>query len=174
MKKENIFAIEPHITITNTKHEQKNDIFLTDKIKNVNGILIPKNKSILDQNILNSQINDYGNLMFTSSIKSLYDTDRILKKSSINENDLIESLSNINHLFYYFNDIQKKESGFPKKLTKINKMRYFLRDKIWKFYSFEKILLRFIIRIKKTPKQIFEFFCNPVYRKYTWKKISNF
>ncbi|MBV7269260.1 nucleotidyltransferase family protein [Winogradskyella luteola] len=162
--KKNISAVELHrkLFVTYKEKELSNANLLAYKRKK-NNVSIPSQEHLFNHNILNYQINDYGNLYNGISFRSIYDTISLQRRQKMDittyKNRVFKKYFRLAGLF--FEDIQKM-SGLKTNFTTAF-YHYKLRHRV--FYKFWNRLLKlthfFTILLKRIPYLL----TNKAYRK---------
>ncbi|MFI1770614.1 nucleotidyltransferase family protein [Thalassobellus citreus] len=152
-----IGAIELHdkLLSSNFLLNLEETAFLKYKIM-VNNIPIPINRSLLEHNIFNFQLNDNAFIYGTFSLRNAYDTIVILKKDS-----LVLNLNNMFQKSIYRNYFYLLSTFFETPMLKKNK-------------SISFVITCFFIVIMNHPKlnQVYKFFVNSI--KYFFILLSRF
>ena len=172
IKTNKIFAVEVH---KNLLKRNSRILFTEDIIKNkiiFKKEFVPNFEDQLKHNIYNYQINDYGKLKLSYSLRNYYDTYLLEKINKINYKNLkVDSYLNDYIMIArelgipIFENININRSNirpFIFKIKKENKLFRMIFDKIIK-------LLLFKVRIR----QLYEFLVNKKYREYIFMKLKN-
>ena len=166
INKNKIFAIEPHIYLTDKKIIKPDLVFKKKINSNVN---TPSKLIMLKHNIYNFMINDRALSKFTYSYRSIYDTFLLLdyiKEEEIQNDKLV--LNYISAMKYL---------GIKhKKFTKIKNNLYYYKFKFlnnWKkIYVIYIFILRFFRKIINKLRRLILFTQNKKYRTYILNKYK--
>ena len=175
INKEKIFAIEVHkpkLLKKNIKNFSGENL-LKNVIKN-NGKKTPDPLTSLHYNILNYQINDYGNIYLKYSFRSIYDSLKIMRQNQIKYEDLkIDK-----YISNYFLILDELKINYPKKSiikkNLISLYRFRLINSLSLYKKVEKTLIKICIQLNKLPLQTKEFINNKNYRINVLKRITSF
>ena len=159
-----IFAIEPHINVLSLKNK------LIDEKELINKDCYSTNDLHLI-NILNYQINDYGNFKASYSLKTIYDFYTIGKIKELTTKKYIDD-ENVKKFFIITNSlcITKVDidlNFFDKIFIRRIKFRY--KSKIYRII--ENLIIDFVIKLKHLPFKLLEFLTNNRYRRFKIKKL---
>lgn len=173
--KEKIMALEVHNRLfSRKKHGKllKSEEILTSKVNLGRGIYIPSAEHLLMHCIYNFQLNDYGYETLNFSLRSHYDTYRILKKSPVPLKNTF-NLNKYTRRYYYFYHRYFNNGGSSSMAD--NRWTKFLFNLKQKNIGVRYALI-LVFKIKKQirsfPKQIIKLLLNKNYRKYALQKIQ--
>ena len=166
VKKNKIFAVEPHTMLTAKKIISPNSVF--KKMINCD-VNIPSKLIMLKHNIYNFMINDRASLEFTYSYRSIYDTFLLLNnisKEEIHDDSLV-----VNYI-----SVMKYLGIKHEKFTKTKNNLYFYKFKFLNesknTYLFYLSVLKFCEKIKNKLKRVILFSRNNEYREYIFNKYT--
>lgn len=166
INKKKLFAIEPHLYLTDRKIINPKEIFDTKK----NSVNTPSDIYMLKHNIYNFMINDSGNKKLNYSYRNIYDTYVLLERGV----HLIDK----NEKYINNYSIIMKNLGIKKKvIPQIQKNLFYYK---FKFLRKNKKIYKIYLNYSKTYEKIYEIikklmmvFKNKKYRKYLSKKVSS-
>lgn len=167
-----VFAVEPHIFLVDKKNLLYNELFLETENKSENNYT-PNTINLLFHNIYSYQINDLGNILFSYSLRSIYDTVSILKASKIKIDDSLVKNDIIWKYFFFIRELKimdKNDINISKKpiYTFIIKFLYYSP---YILINYQKIIM-LSARLKKVYLKIKMLIKNKKYRYYVYKKLS--
>ena len=169
IRKDSLFAVEVHRGLLNS-HKSLLDIdyILKSKIF-VNNLPVPSDYHQLLIIIYNFQINDFGYLSCSYSIKTLIDTKEILSKNifELPVNKFTKSYNQI--CSEYYKDLELFKIKEKKKIS--IKIRLYLKDKYNFYSSIDYFISRFLGKLHLRKKQIIEFLKSSLFRKHILFKI---
>ncbi len=171
INKKTLFAIEPHTELLRKPELLSVDKFF-NKSKKYKEYRVPSLENSLIYNVLNFQINDFGNSRMNYSYRSIYDTVLILKKiddlKKIKVDENIYLKNYFSTLIYFGIDIKKIRN------FKENKSYMFFFKIINGNYYFKKHYITVLSGIWKTERFFYKikvFIKDYEYRKYLKRKF---
>ena len=172
VNKKRIFAVEPHIFLVDKKNLLDNKLFLEGENKSeIN--YTPNTINLLFHNIYSYQINDLGNILFSYSLRSIYDTVSILKATKTKIDDSLVKNNIIWNYFFFIRElkiINKKDIDIRKKPIHGFIIK-FLHHSPYILTNYQKIIM-LSVRLKKVYLKIKMLIKNKKYRNYVYKKLS--
>ena len=171
INKKTLFAIEPHIELI-----RKPELFSANrffiKSKKYKECRVPSLENSLIYNVLNFQINDFGNSRMNYSYRSIYDTVQLLKKIDnlkkikVDENTYLKNyFSTLN----YFGITTKKIRNFKENKSYMFFFRFINGNYYFRKY-YQKVLSG-IWKIERFFYKIKVFIKDYEYRKYLKRKF---
>lgn len=164
INKRKLFAIEPHIYLTEKKIVDPNLIFCNSS----NNYSSPSVKHMLINNIYNFSINDHGNLKLSYSYRSIYDTIILLKKGAkLNMSDKI-----IANYFIVINELGIKNEVIPKPEKNFFYYKFKYLRKFKYIYNTYFLLSLGKERSLRIITKLLMLFSRKDYRNYVKRKFS--
>ena len=164
------FAVEVHFDL----FDKKKLINISDFLKNrivKGGVSIPNYEHQILYSIYSNQINDLAQIQLSYNYRSYYDTNRLMKKSSL---DFQPKNNYFNTYFLIANHLRVFEFKFnnQKKYKLLSlKFKYLIKSK--KIRLVNNCLVGIVLKIEFRAKQINEILKNKKYRMYILKKLFN-
>ena len=171
IKKNNIFALEPHFKLLSKKSGLIDESTVFKKKQMVNGVFVPALEDIFLINILNNQINEKNFLKLEYNLRCIYDHEKI--QNQLKNKSYLPNEKYINTFFYLL-----KKAGLRKYSN--NKYGTLSCGKILRFkikyssqttYKIDKILVRIYLKILLNFRRIKKIFYDKYYRKHVIDKI---
>ena len=166
IKKNRIFAIEPHFKLIDKKFFESKKVLKSKK--KINGIYVPSLKNQLLHIIYNFQINDKGSIRLSYSLRSHYD---YFKLSNIKINEKNKHIDRFIHIYKSINLITDKDES--PQLNIIDRFRIYFTNN----YKIYRVILTCFAEIKISLNwrliQLIEICSNKKYRKYIYNKFFN-
>ena len=170
VSKNSIFAIEPHIRLTD-KGQHIDEKALLNKNMNKK---TPCLKDMLLINIYNSQINDNFHFSFAYSFRNLYDSFILIKKLKLNN---VHSLNEKNKVINFYFFIIKSLNILDLKINKIGVFRKIIiysKLKIKPIFSIYRFFIKTFLLLKINFLKTREIILNDEYRSYVFSKFRFF
>ena len=170
INKKKLFAVEPHIKLFNSESIISANQILK-KRQCIHNINTPNKKDTLIHNILNYQINDNGSVLLNYSFRSLYDTFKLLKFTSINEKYMKNNL--ISKYFFISEKLDINLLKYKKFNSGLLSFLFYIKTNYRLLFN---VFAKLIIIYNKTSLirfQLIELVSNKNYRKHVINKILN-
>ena len=168
--KEKLFSIEIHTGITDKVENNKicSELILRNKCCH-NGFFTPNFESMILTNIYNHQINDYGYVKFSYSLRNLYDSFLIQKK--------VKNIFDANDRYVkrYLSIAEQMNISSFKNVLKINnceRIQFYFFNRLKFFKKINYLLVACKLKSRNLPDQIYLYLTNKDYRKYLISKFN--
>lgn len=171
--KNKLFAIEPHFNLFNKKNKLISvERVLSKKVKK-NEVFVPSLQHLLEFNILNHQINDHGSKKLNFSLRNIYDSYAIIKKSG-HELKINSVSKHFDNYFYITKETGiDLELNYKPKKKYLRHLRYSLKKKV-RFYNYLDVkLIKLTMFISSLPSKLALMITNKKYFFHIIKKLGS-